>query len=431
MVGADRVRGVGNGHGVTVGGLDGGELLAVVEVAAHDLGGVGVVASDDDEGVGVLVLVGERDRDGLVELLEVADGAADVGGVLLLVDHRALGLEEEPVGVVEELDGLLGHRGQVGLAGAVCRLACGLGAAGTGRGRDQRLVHRGHVAAGEEAEDGAGGEGRHVVEPGGVLDEAVLVGVLSVGEHAGAGVGGLGVARCAAAHEDVDLVVDELLGDGTTAAVDLAGRGAVGHVGRALAGPGVDVGASGGRGGVGDLGGRDVADELALLLVLLQNGLVVLTGHVGCGAGALGDAPVDGLLAGRPAARGGGGVRHVRDRVVRPGADLEAVGRHRAGERQRVEGGEAAAGAVLVVAGRGDHRVVHAVADDEDDVARLGGVDLLGELGRAVLGEADGRRSRDRCCRGDAADGHEAGEGRGGRDDALLAVHEGFLPKSR
>ena len=64
-------------------------------VLGHDLAGVRVVSGDDDQGVGVRLLVVQRDADRLVEGDGLADLAAGVGGVVLLVDRGALDLQEE------------------------------------------------------------------------------------------------------------------------------------------------------------------------------------------------------------------------------------------------------------------------------------------------------------------------------------------------
>ncbi len=279
-----------------------------------------MVAGDDDQGVGVLGLVVQRHLHGLVELDEVTDGAADVGGVLLLVDHRALGLQEEPVGVVEQLDRLLGHRREVGLVAAV-----GVGA---GRGRPARARRR--VAT--------SGLYRGVMLPvanspstGPSSSEVTALESPPCPRRGGSPWSSARRrARCRRRRwpaakrflpppmQDVDLVVDELLGDRAEAGGHgrLLLRGARRHVGRALAAALADVRGGRGRGGVGDLRGGDVADELAVLLVLLEHGLVVLAGHVGGDARALGEAAVDGLLAGRPAAGGRGRVGDVGDGVV-------------------------------------------------------------------------------------------------------------------
>jgi hypothetical protein len=86
-----------------------------------DLAGVAVVGGDDDQGVGVALGVGQPDGDGAVEGDRLADLAAGVLGVVLLVDGGPLDLEEEAVAAalglgLEQRDRLAGHVGQAGLA---------------------------------------------------------------------------------------------------------------------------------------------------------------------------------------------------------------------------------------------------------------------------------------------------------------------------
>jgi hypothetical protein len=93
----------------------------------HDLTGVRVVGSNDDERVGVTARELQADADGAVERDGLADLLAGVLDVILLVDRRALDLKEEaapssPIAagrvplpravgriVVEEIEGLLRH----------------------------------------------------------------------------------------------------------------------------------------------------------------------------------------------------------------------------------------------------------------------------------------------------------------------------------
>lgn len=58
-----------------------------------------MVAGDDDQCVGVLRLEGQSDLDRLVELAKVADGAADVRAVLLLVDIADSACRKNPLGL--------------------------------------------------------------------------------------------------------------------------------------------------------------------------------------------------------------------------------------------------------------------------------------------------------------------------------------------
>src|SRR5690606_40074644 len=118
---------------------------------------VRVVRRDDDEGLAVGL--GELDRrlDGLVELDRLTDLATGVGGVVPLVDARALDLEEEALlPRVEEVDGLLGHRSEregrvpVGVLGAPDR-----GQVPTTLRGDGPAVAHGEVARSEEAEEGS------------------------------------------------------------------------------------------------------------------------------------------------------------------------------------------------------------------------------------------------------------------------------------
>ena len=70
-------------------------MPAPVGVLADDLARVRVVGGDDDQRVGVAALVVQGDADRLVERDRLADLAARVGGVVLLVDRGALDLQEE------------------------------------------------------------------------------------------------------------------------------------------------------------------------------------------------------------------------------------------------------------------------------------------------------------------------------------------------
>lgn len=196
-----------------------------------------------------------------------------------------------------------------------------------------------------------------------------------------------------AAEEHIDLVVDALLGDGAGAALGDGVGGALGHVGGALAGAVGGVRGEDGRGGVGQLGGGHRTGRVAALLRQFQNGR---HGHVG--ARRLGEPPVDGLHAGRPAGAAGRGVGDV----VRSAVGVHRVGRVRAGQREPVHV-QAAGRAHGAVAGEGDLRVAHAVTDEQDDVLRPAALDgaldvflRAGRAGRRREGDRGGGGDEDR-----------------------------------
>jgi hypothetical protein len=87
----------------------------------YDLLGVGMIRGDDQQRIRVTSGVFDGDRNRLVEGDRLADLSAGIGGVRLLVDRRALDLEEEPWSVdirfVEQRDGLRRHLCQARLAG--------------------------------------------------------------------------------------------------------------------------------------------------------------------------------------------------------------------------------------------------------------------------------------------------------------------------
>jgi hypothetical protein len=252
--------------------------------------------------------------------------------------------------------------------------------------RGLRLGHRAvplerHGAAGEEPEHGLL-EVLHRAQLRRVGNEAVALLRLRVLLHGlRRAVEGVVVARLAAAEDHVDVVIDLLLGDRAQAAGGLGlVRAAVAGVVRALAAAQADVrGEHGGR-RVGDLGSRHVAGGHAALLRELEDGPVagVVARHLDRCARALRDALVDRLAAGRPSGAGRGRVGHVVGQVGRPGARLQRPRRLLAREREGIHS-QVPAGAGVVVAGGGDLRVAHAVAEEHDHVLGLAIVDLAGQ----------------------------------------------------
>src|SRR4051812_38509922 len=205
-----------------------------------DRAAVAVVGGHKHQRVGVAA--GERGarRDRRVEVDRLADLAARVGRVVLLVDARALDLQEEAlvrVAVVEQFQGLAGLVGQLRLGLRQRRVG---GAARRRRAAVDRRragpVHR-HVAVGEQAEDRLALLRRRQVR-GGVDD--VVAGRLRLVQHRLAGeLPGrdllVEVLR-AAAEQDVGAGLDELLGDRAGAAVLLGvDRALGGRLDRALA----------------------------------------------------------------------------------------------------------------------------------------------------------------------------------------------------
>ena len=84
---------VGDGGLGAIGVLQHG-AQRVVRLGFDDLRGVGVVGGHDDEGVAQVDLL-EGGGDGLVKVVGLADLAAGVGVVVLLVDGSAFDLQEE------------------------------------------------------------------------------------------------------------------------------------------------------------------------------------------------------------------------------------------------------------------------------------------------------------------------------------------------
>jgi hypothetical protein len=65
------------------------------------------------------------------------------------------------------------------------------------------------------------------------------------------------------------------------------------------------------------------------------------------------------------------------------------------GQREGVQSGERAAGPQCIVAGDGDLRIAHPVADQQDDIARLSVGDGVAQRIRLVAGQAPGAAGRD------------------------------------
>ncbi len=211
---AGRRGAVGQRHRGVVGGLQGRGQAGGVGAGLDDLAGVPVVGGDDDRGVAVLLGEAQRGLHGLVEVDGLADLAAGVGGVVLLVDARALDLQEEALrrcGAVQQADRLAGHGREPGRGsrragrGWACSGAAGGRRTGRGGGRAGPVDRE--VAVGEQPEQRrALVGGVHAGEPGGVVDHAVAAGLGLVEERrpcVAAGRGGLGEGGRAAAEGDV------------------------------------------------------------------------------------------------------------------------------------------------------------------------------------------------------------------------------------
>src|SRR5262249_2002902 len=133
----------------------------------------------------------------------------------------------------------------------------------------------------------------------------------------------------AAAHQDIDLVVYQLLCNGTWAAGALLVLGTIFHVGGALAAPAVYVRPQYGRRRIRDLSRRDVAGAVAHFLCKFKNGLGRLVGFR-CGR----DDTIAGLLSPYPGRATRRRVGHiVRQRWV---VFAKSIRSHSAGEGQRV-----------------------------------------------------------------------------------------------
>ena len=229
---------------------------------------MGVVGGDDHQRA--CVLPGERERHlhRLVEVDHFADLATRVGGVRLLVDRRALDLEEKAFRMGrEQFDRLGGHCGEPGLA----RRA--LGVVGTRhRGpidiaviaRPRAIPAHREVAFGEQPEQRRLlVRGVHRGQAGGIRDHAEPAGPGLFEQRLALPFAGhrlLGERFRAAAQRKVRAHVQQLLGDRAGAAV-LQGvfRTGLRGLDRTVAFPVDDVRDLDRRGRVLDLGGGDVA----------------------------------------------------------------------------------------------------------------------------------------------------------------------------
>ena len=162
-----------------------------------------------------------------------------------------------------------------------------------------------------------------------------------------------------------------------------------------------------GRGGILDFGGGHIAGGFAGRLGQLEEVQLRIAVNINV------NGVVVGLGAGGPCGTGCGGIGYggklarigVGDQlavaILADGAVLAAVadgegrvltgaGLHvaeRAGLADRVETVEVAVGALQVVAGDGDFRIAHAVAEEQDDVLRVLVADGGDALRAAMLGE--------------------------------------------
>ncbi len=330
-----------------------------------------MVGGDDHQGLAIGLSEGQGLLHGFVEVDGLADLAARIRGVVLLVDGRALDLQEEAVRIVlQQLDGLAGHLRQGRDVGGALRVRLAahrrlVQVAVVGGGRTEPAHW--HVARREQADQrlllvGAA-HGFQLVE---VLDDPVAAG-FGLGAEGLAGIaaslGGFREGRGAAAENHVRAGLQPLLGDRAGAAVlqGIARALLAGGLGTVALASG-DVGEQGGGGGVLQLGGGDVAGGLAVELGQLQQVAVRLFVDIHA------DRAVVRLDPGGPGGGGGGGIGHV----VRQAAVLvQGVVGVLAGQRQRIDTLEVAARAARVVARHGDLGVAHAVADQQDHVLRL------------------------------------------------------------
>ena len=405
-----------------------------------------VIGGHDDQRFVQVHLV-ERGGDGLVQVVGLADLAASVGVVVLLVDRGALDLQEEAVALavrvgLEQVDGLARHVGQgggvavgvlvaepVGVGGALDRvLVLGRVLLGGHARRELGL----QVAVRHQGEDRLAGVLQRVERVDVLLDGLVAHGLrLIPNGHALvlAALHGLVQILGAAADRHVGAGVEHLLGDRADAAVllelgDLAlvggvVAGAVGLALRSIAGAQRGMRHLGCRGGVLDFGGGHVAGGLAGGLG--QLGQVHLRGAVDIHVQRV----VVGLGTGGPCGTGGRGVgdrghrrivlilnaRAERERGVLAGANGGVAVSGRLSDT--VEAIERAVRAMQVVAGDGDFGIAHAIADEQDDVLGLGVADgdVLDALRAAVHGQVGGLLAVGRV-------GHAAGAGeRGGGDE--------------
>ena len=421
-----------------------------------------VVGGHDDQRFVQVHLV-ERGGDGLVQVVGLADLAASVGVVVLLVDRGALDLQEEAVALavrvgLEQVDGLARHVGQGGgvAVGVLVAEPVGVG------GALDRVLVLGRVLLGGHArrelglQVAVGHQGQHRlavilqgVERVDVLLHGFIAHRLGLIPHGHAGVlaalHGLVQILGAAADRHVGAGVEHLLGDRADAAVllelgDLAlvggvVAGAVGLALRSIAGAQRGMRHLGCRGGVLDFGGGHIAGGLAGGLG--QLGQVHLRGAVDIHVQRV----VVGLGTGGPCGAGGRGVGHRGD--GRLALVLDAVAERERGVLAGANGGVAVSGrlsdtveaieravrAMQVVAGDGDFGIAHAIADEQDDVLGLGVADgdvldaLRGTMRRQVGGGlAVGRV-------GHAADAGERGGGderRHGSLQHVMLVH--FMP---
>ena len=379
----DGLAGLLDGHVVLLGDLV-DILLAHV---ADDLRGVGVIGGDDDEGLAVLLGEFEGLLDSLVKVDGLADLATGVGGMVLLIDGRALHLEEETlVTVLENVDGLLRHRGERGDVRRALRVI----RAGSGLLKVAVLLRLGalptnrHVALGKQAENRLilrslgdlvqlGGVGRNdVALLLGVIDNRLALALTSAN--------GLAERLRPTAQRDICAGLDNLLGDGTLAALLLQIVATLFFILWAVALTGLDVGRLDGRSGVLNLRGRDVARLLTRLLRLFQQRLL------GGAVDIDGNRAVIRLGARRPGGTGGGRIRDV----VWLALLIQGIVRVLAGDRQGIDALKETARALGVVARHRNLRIAHTIADEEDDVLGTRLADRVLHEFRLVAGEAAG-----------------------------------------
>src|SRR5262245_57119194 len=104
-----------------------GRQTGTGRVLVHDLAGVRVVGRYVDQSPPVRPLVVQRHPDRVVERNRLADLAARVGGVVLLVDRRTLDLEEEALLVLQQIQRRRRHVRQARLVGRTLVLRAGSG----------------------------------------------------------------------------------------------------------------------------------------------------------------------------------------------------------------------------------------------------------------------------------------------------------------
>ena len=325
-----------------------------------------------------------------VEIDGLADLAARVGRMIALVDRCALDLQEEPLartalGALQQINGLGRHISQLRHLGSPLAVGRALGrrlqVPLPNRGRTAP-AHR-HVAVGEQAEHrlvlvGLGDSGQFRCGADNLVSAFLrlylqrLAGVFTAGR-------GLTERRESAAERHVRTRGQQLLGDRSpTALCQRLVRAFLRHLLGPVAAPRGDVREQRRRGGVLDLGRGDITGGEPLRLGQLEDALVRGTLDIDT------ECPVVGLGTRGPT-RGAG--RRIGD-VVGLAVLAQCVRAVLPGQRQRIQAFEKSTGALLIVAGNGDLGITHAVADEQNDVARLAIRDSIANRARLITVES-------------------------------------------